>query len=92
VQTDGAATTGTGPTMASDEKYRDADGDPISLERLCRTEPDWACTTIRRLRSALAKAEAERDQWESDAMMARKEIVRLGGKYRPFILEEESKP
>jgi hypothetical protein len=34
--------------------YQDADGKPISLEALCRSEPEWAASRIRHMRTELA--------------------------------------
>ena len=31
------------------EKYKDMDGNPVSLDRLCREEPAWAANRIRDL-------------------------------------------
>lgn len=36
--------------MSTEEKFLDADGNQISLDKLVRTEPDWAVNQIRRLR------------------------------------------
>lgn len=32
------------------ENYHDAEGNPVSLDKLCRTEPEWAANCIRQLR------------------------------------------
>lgn len=43
------------------ESYKDRDGNPVTLEALCRTEPEWACSKIRHLRARFrrtTKAEA----------------------------------
>ena len=34
----------------SKEYYFDIDGNPVPLEELCRTDPDWAAHTIRTLK------------------------------------------
>lgn len=39
----------------SDEDYKDMDGNPVTLEKLIRTEPEWAASRVREGR----KAEAE---------------------------------
>ena len=59
------------------EKYADLDGKPISLDRLCRTEPEWAASWIRQLTD-------ERDEYDSEIArlrgalgMARTEIVTM---------------
>lgn len=44
-----------------DENYSDIDGNPVSLEKLCRIEPMWACSAIRQLQQQLASVEKERD-------------------------------
>lgn len=33
----------------SDESYFDVDGNPVSLYRLVKTEPQWACSMIREM-------------------------------------------
>ncbi len=38
------------------ENYHDINGKPCSLYKLVRDEPEWAVSTIRRLRIALAEA------------------------------------
>ncbi len=40
------------PAPVTDDDYRDTDGNKVSLERLCRLEPDWAASRIRAMRSA----------------------------------------
>lgn len=39
---------------AQNERYLTQDGKPISLERLCETEPEWAANRIRATTAALA--------------------------------------
>lgn len=45
------------------ESYKDRDGNSITLEALCRTDPEWACWKIRHLRAALETARRDRDAW-----------------------------
>jgi len=52
-----------------DEKYYDAEGNPTSLEKLVKSEPEWACSVIRQLKSQtqeldmkLRKTEKELDK------------------------------
>ncbi len=40
------------------EIYRTADGDPISLEGLCRREPEWAASRLRVCAKRIAALEA----------------------------------
>ena len=35
--------------------YQDAEGQPVSLSKLCRTEPEWAANRIRGLARALRR-------------------------------------
>ena len=37
----------------SDESYHDTDGNPVTLENLCRLEPMWAASIIRQLKREL---------------------------------------
>lgn len=37
--------------MQEQENYKDIDGNDITLEKLVRTEPDWAANVIRQLKS-----------------------------------------
>jgi len=37
----------------SDESYHDTDGNPVTLENLCRLEPMWAANVIRKLKREL---------------------------------------
>ena len=46
----------------TEENYKDRNGNPTSLEELCRTDPEWSCSTIRNLRAKLKSAERERHQ------------------------------
>ena len=41
----------------SNENYHDIDGKPCSLEKLCRTSPEWAANRIRALITQVSKAE-----------------------------------
>jgi hypothetical protein len=41
--------------LLSDE-YVDCNGNPVTLEKLCRDEPEWAANTIRMLKSKLSNA------------------------------------
>ena len=58
------------------DDYKDINGDPISLYRLVRQEPDWAASNIDRLRSDCARLEAEvarlTDRHEVDQERVRK--------------------
>jgi len=40
--------------------YHDADGSPVSLDRLCRDEPQWAASQIARLQERVVELEGER--------------------------------
>lgn len=44
------------------EHYFDIDGNPISLDRLVRTEPEWAANCIRTLKAERDAAVRERDE------------------------------
>ena len=33
--------------MADEPQYFDVDGNPVSLHRLCRLEPEWAANRVR---------------------------------------------
>jgi len=51
------------------ENYHDIDGNPVTLEKLCRTEPGWACSRIRHMRKQLEAqlapaATAEQCTWK----------------------------
>jgi hypothetical protein len=52
----------------SDEGYKDMDGNPISLERLCVKEPGWAANRIRHMRQQLtehsARESAQGEGWK----------------------------
>ena len=37
--------------MPDDKKYQDIDGNYVTLDKLCRTEPAWAANVIRTLRA-----------------------------------------
>ena len=41
----------------NNENYHDIDGKPCSLEKLCRTSPEWAANRIRALIEQVSKAE-----------------------------------
>lgn len=41
--------------MPIPEKFYDAEGNIVSLNKLCRLEPDWAANQIRRLYEELDK-------------------------------------
>lgn len=43
----------------TEDAYRDADGNPVSLERLVRIEPDWAASRSRADRARIAELEAQ---------------------------------
>jgi len=45
----------------ADPEYKTIDGEPTTLDALCRSEPAWAANRIRFERDRAAKAEAERD-------------------------------
>lgn len=45
-------------------KYHDGDGNPISLEKLCRTEPVWAVSIIRKLKKGLRGMRSMRQEVE----------------------------
>jgi len=44
------------------ESYKDRDGNPTTLEALCRSEPEWACSQIMNLRAELETVKKERDE------------------------------
>lgn len=46
----------------TEEQYHDVDGTPVSLDKLCRTEPEWAANVIRQLKGKLVAFEAVRAQ------------------------------
>lgn len=56
--------------MASE--YHDMDGNPCSLETLCRREPAWAASRLRVELSEVARLRAEREHY-------RRRIARLLG-------------
>jgi hypothetical protein len=43
------------------EGYRTRDNRPTTLERLVRTEPDWACQIIRWYKKRVAEVEKEKE-------------------------------
>jgi hypothetical protein len=45
----------------TDIEYKTIDGEPTTLDALCRTEPGWAANRIRAERARVAELEAERD-------------------------------
>jgi len=55
------------------ESYTDMDGNPITLEERCRTEPEWASYKIMHLRAALETARRDRDVLLDRVMSHRKE-------------------
>lgn len=52
------------------DQFFDSDGNPVSLDTLCRREPGWAANRIRTERADLAKAHAEIDRLRSIASAA----------------------
>ncbi len=44
--------------MIDDTQYRDFDGNNVTLEKLVRTEPGWACSRIRHMTQQLTEANA----------------------------------
>jgi len=40
----------------TDRIYKDADGRPVSLETLCRLEPEWAASRIREMTNQLEES------------------------------------
>lgn len=44
------------------ESYKDRDGNPTTLEALCRSEPEWACSQIRHLRNELHRVKKDLDE------------------------------
>lgn len=59
---------------APEPEYRDLEGNPVSLDTLCRKEPAWAANRIRvtlnerdALRAEVEQLRRSRDGWEHDA-------------------------
>lgn len=61
----------------ADENYHDQDGNPITLEALVRSEPEWAVNVIRMLRENLANAEAEVTRLDGRRRESRQLLRRL---------------
>lgn len=61
------------------ESYHDANGNPTTLEKLCRTEPEWAVSRIRDLRSKVYIGEHEFPDltWEARCEEAASDLARL---------------
>lgn len=57
--------------------YYDADGNEVSLDKLCRTEPEWAANVIRQYVTKLEAVTKERDEWRERA--TRLEAEKIGG-------------
>jgi len=56
----------------NNENYHDIDGKPCSLEKLCRTSPEWAANRIRALITQVSKAEDRVAELEAVIDAARK--------------------
>jgi len=55
--------------------YKDCDGNPISLWKLVRQDPDWAASVIDHVRSTmLPELTAERDKWKAACAVRAAEV------------------
>lgn len=52
------------PIKLPEEKYKDADGNVVTLRWLVLNEPEWAINTIRRLRKDLAELKDKIEKME----------------------------
>ncbi len=71
------------------ESYKDRDGNPTTLEELCRTEPDWACSRIRHMRAELDTVKKERDEARREASHTRRHSERILGLEQPSLFPWE---
>ena len=55
------------------DEYQDADGNPCTLDKLCRKEPTWAANRIRSAMAALARAE-QAERTAADAQRRLEEV------------------
>lgn len=54
--------------MYEDEEYFDQDGNPTTLYRLVRAEPDWAVSVIRHLKNENERARVFIDRIQTASM------------------------
>jgi len=48
--------------MSPKDTFKDRHGNPTTLEALCRSEPEWACSQIRHLRNELHRVKKDLDE------------------------------
>ena len=57
-------------TAVSTTEFKDADGKPVTLDRLCKTEPEWAAARIRHYMEEAGKQKAASPGFTADELEA----------------------
>lgn len=73
--------------MSEEIEYKDQEGNPTTLDALCRTEPEWAANRIREGLKTIAELEAEKN----GAYTERNQLVAALSKLLPARLERHQK-
>jgi len=61
----------------SDSEYLTSDGEPCTLLSLCRLEPSWAASRIKKLEGSLAECRAELDRVKAERDAKAKDATSL---------------